>query len=442
MTLAGSIPIVCYLICFYILGDRLPIKFYVFILRAAIVFYLCLFQILKYLLPAKLINLSQGFEIKTYTRTVNVVDYINMQKIDGNYLIYPSYIPIVYIVCLLAFTVCAFITWYRYFRSLKELLLTSDIIDDDISKFIDEHPQLKKLNRKSFCVFEQEYADTPFIVGFRSLSIVLPKQKFNEKQKEYIYSHELSHILHHDIIWKALCTMALLLHWYNPFVYVLSMHHSNLCEYYADEHCTKDMSKDDQKKYVEFIIKLASVSSYNSEHDIPNFSNSFSGGKESMKKRVDFIFNKRKPSKIVRILSVLCTCVMILMSSLTVLAYDAGIEDNVPLEEAGDNSTVKITYTSDKTYSSVPKTALNFSESSCYFVDENGNIIPLFEETSNIEPHALCFHSYTSGTKEVHTLYSNGSCQIKYYKATICIKCGKCITGDLANTATWTKCPH
>lgn len=442
MTLAGSIPLVCYLIFSHILGDRLPIKFYMLILRLAIIFYLCPFQVLKYLLPKEFIQLSRDFGVETYTRTLSAVNYINMQKIDGNYLIYPRYIPFAYIVCLFAFTVCAFITWFRYFHSHRELLLTSDIVDDDISKFIDEHPRFKRLRRKCFCVFEQEYADTPFVVGFRSKSIVLPKQRFSQKQKEYIYSHELSHILHHDVIWKALCTMAVLLHWYNPFIYILASQHSSFCEYYADEYCTKCMSKDDQKDYIAFIVRLTRISSYNSEYNIPSFSNSFAGGKESMRKRIDFIFNKRKPSKIVRGLSVLCICLTVLLSSMTVFAYDGGVEDNMPLKEDGKFTDTEITYTADTTNIFATKTDLYFSESSSYFVDEDGNVTVLTEENSDIEPHVLCIHSYSAGTKRIHGLRSDGGCETEYYEAQICVKCGKCITGDYIRTVSYAKCPH
>lgn len=443
MTLAGSIPLVCYLIFSHILGDRFPVRFYMFILRAAIIFYLCPFQVLKYLLPEKLISLSHNFGVETYTRTLNTVNHVNMQKIDGNYLIYPNYVLFTYIVCLLAFTVCAFITWFRYFRSHRELLLSSDVVDgEDIVKFIDEHPQFKKLRRKSFFVFEQEYADTPFVVGFHSTSIVLPKQKFSQKQKEYIYSHELSHILHHDVIWKALCTMAVLLHWYNPLIYILASHHSNFCEYYADEYCTGYMSKDEQKDYIGFIVRLTRINSYESEYNIPSFSNSLTGGKESMKKRIDFIFNKRKPSRVIRGFSILCLCLMVLMSSMTVFAYEGGIEDNVPLEEIGDNINVTIKYTDDTSELPVTKTELKLSESCSYFVDEDGNITILDEENSDVEPYAICIHSYKAGSKQVHYLRTDGSCVIKYYEAQICTKCHKCITGDLIKTSTWPKCPH
>lgn len=439
MTLAGSIPLLCYLLLFYVVGDRLPMKFYMLLLRMSIIFYVCPFQIFKYLLPAKLLNLFSGLEI-TYQRSVDVINYIDMQKISGNYLIYPNYIPFIYVICLVCFTVRAFITWYQYFKSQKELLLTSDVLDDNLQEFIDEHPQFARLSKKSFFVFRQEHTNTPFTVGFGSHYIVLPDWGFTQKQKEYIYSHELTHILHHDVPWKALCTMAVLLHWYNPLAHLLMTQHSNACEYYADEYCTSYMSKNEQKDYISFIVRLTRVSSGRT-YSIPSFSNSFIGGKESMKKRIDFIFKERKRSRVRQILSMLCVCLVFMMSSMTVFAYSPTVEDSIPLEKIDTEESIEITWSTDNTYSLLSETDLDFSKYSSYFVDEDGNVIPLTLGTG-IEPYTLCTHVYKNGTRQVHSVYSDGSCQVKVYNAQICYKCGKCITGSLQATATFTKCPH
>lgn len=160
-----------------------------------------------------------------------------------------------------------------------------------------------------------------------------------------------------------------------------------------------------------------------------------------MKKRIDFIFKERKRSKVRQILSVLCVCLVFMMSSMTVFAYSPTIEDSIPLEEIEKGQEIKVTWTTDNTYSLLTQSDLDFSKYSSYFVDEDGNIFPLSLDAS-IEPYTLCFHVYKNGTRQVHTKYSNGSCEVKVYNAQICYKCGKCITGDLDYTATWTKCPH
>lgn len=439
MTLAGSIPLLCYIGVFYMVGNRLPMKFYMLLLKMSIIFYLCPFQVFKYVLPARLLDMFSGLEIK-YQKTVDVVNYIDMQKISGNYLIYPSYIPLIYFICLAFFSIRAFIAWCQYFKSQRELLLASDVLDDNLQKFIDEHPQFARLRRKSFCVFKQEYENTPFTVGFRSPCIVLPDWGFTQKQKEYIYSHELTHILHHDVPWKALCTMVVLLHWYNPLSYILMSQHANACEYYADEYCTDYMSKAEQKDYITFIVKLTRVSS-GIKYSIPSFSSSFIGGKESMKKRIDFIFKERKISKVRQIFSVLCVCFAFIMSGMTVFAYSPTIEDSVPLEEVGSDEKIEITWSTDTTYALSTGSNLDFSKYSSYFIDEDGNAVPL-TLGSGLEPYTLCTHVYKTGVRQVHTIYADGSCQMKFYNAQICYKCGKCITGSLDHTANWPKCPH
>lgn len=439
MSLAGTIPLLCYLFLFHIAGAKLPMNFYMLLLKMSAIFYLCPVQVIKYVLPLKLLDVFSEFSI-AYQKSIDVVNHINMQKISGNYLIYPNYIPVIYVICLSLFTLRAFLIWYQYFKSQRELLLKSDMLDDSLYEFIDEHPQFSKLRKKSFYIFSQKYVNTPFTTGFYSSYIVLPNWCFNQTQKEYIYSHELTHILHHDVTWKALCTMATLLHWYNPFIYLLVSQYSNICEYYADEYCTAYMCKEEKKDYSSFIVQLTAVGS-DIPYIAPDFSNSFTGEKELMKKRIDFIFKERKISKVRQILSVVCICLIFFMSSMTVFAYSPAIEDSVPLEEIHSDEEIEIIWSTNDTYSSLAKSDLDFSETSSYFVDEDGNIIPITLGTG-LEPYALCTHIYKDGTRQVHTKYSNGSCQIKYYEAQICIKCGKCITGELFNISTWTKCPH
>lgn len=441
MTLAGSIPFLCYLFLFHTIGDRIPMKFYILLLRMSIIFYLCPFQVTKYLLPLKLIELFHGVEM-TYQKTIDVLNYADSQEVIGkNYLIYPAYIPLIYVICLLCFSICAITIWYQYFKSYRGLLLSSDILDDDLTDFIDSHPQFSSLNKKSFCTFEQEYANTPFTTGFFAPCIVFPKWNLSEKQREFVYSHELTHILHHDTLWKALCTMAFLLHWYNPLVYLLLLEHTNACEYYTDEYCTSFMSKKDKKEYISLIVHLTNFSC-NMQYGVPNFSNSFIGGKESMKKRIDFIFKQRKPSKLRQILAVLCICLVFFTSSISVFAYTPATNDTVPLENSSTDEEVTISWSTDTTNSSLFESTLDFSKSSSYFVDETGKVTPILDE-ADAEPNALCFHAYVPGYRESHRKNTKtGSCEVKRYSAQICYKCGSCITGELMYTVNYPKCPH
>lgn len=36
----------------------------------------------------------------------------------------------------------------------------------------------------------------------------------------HVVTHELTHIRRHDNLWKALATLALYLHWFNPLVWL------------------------------------------------------------------------------------------------------------------------------------------------------------------------------------------------------------------------------
>ncbi|SHO44302.1 M56 family metallopeptidase [Anaerocolumna xylanovorans] len=82
--------------------------------------------------------------------------------------------------------------------------------------------RLKKSLRTAWLVKENVYQSdeihSPFVCGLLSPRIYLPVT-LTEKETEYIILHEKTHIKRFDYVFKLLWHAALILHWFNPFVW-------------------------------------------------------------------------------------------------------------------------------------------------------------------------------------------------------------------------------
>ena len=64
------------------------------------------------------------------------------------------------------------------------------------------------------------------------------------------------------------------------------------------------------------------------------------------------------------------------------------------------------------------------------------------EDSSLIEPYALCTHSMVDGYFRTHSPNSSGGCTVREYTAQRCKKCGYLANAVLYGTYTYPKCPH
>lgn len=76
---------------------------------------------------------------------------------------------------------------------------------------------------------------SPMLVGYRNPCIVLPDADVPEKDFQYIVMHELTHYKRRDIWYKWLVQFAVCLHWFNPFVHLMSREIDRACEFACDE---------------------------------------------------------------------------------------------------------------------------------------------------------------------------------------------------------------
>ena len=84
--------------------------------------------------------------------------------------------------------------------------------------------------------------------------ILLPEREYNKEELKIICIHELIHCKHKDILWKQLCGLVRVIHWWNPLVKQLDMDVDSWNETYCDlESITIMKSK---KRYFTTICEI------------------------------------------------------------------------------------------------------------------------------------------------------------------------------------------
>ena len=122
-------------------------------------------------------------------------------------------------------------------------------------------------------VFESEKADlgihrrirlriskkvsSPLLVGVFSPTVYIPQTELSPETERLVYRHELTHLIHGDLIYKWLGLVVNAIHWFNPFAYFLCSNISQACEVYCDMSVVEHLNADERKLYMKTILDLA-----------------------------------------------------------------------------------------------------------------------------------------------------------------------------------------
>ena len=71
----------------------------------------------------------------------------------------------------------------------------------------------------------------------------------NEKQLQYVLSHEYVHIYRYDTVTKLIATLALCIHWFNPFVWVMYILFNRDIELACDESVIRQFGEKSKSAY-------------------------------------------------------------------------------------------------------------------------------------------------------------------------------------------------
>jgi beta-lactamase regulating signal transducer with metallopeptidase domain len=109
-------------------------------------------------------------------------------------------------------------------------------------------------------VYITEAIDTPCLFGlFRPAIYITPETAENRKTLSHIIAHESAHFSHGDHIFALLRCVCLVLHWYNPLVWIAAMLSSRDSELACDEAAVKTLGESERAEYGRTLIALTNT---------------------------------------------------------------------------------------------------------------------------------------------------------------------------------------
>ena len=105
-------------------------------------------------------------------------------------------------------------------------------------------------------VYLADHITSPFVIGGRKPRIYL-LSSLSKLDQEQVILHEKYHIGRADHVIRLMAYIALVIHWFNPLVWVAYILSGQDMEMSCDEAVLKGMGRDDRAKYAETLLKVA-----------------------------------------------------------------------------------------------------------------------------------------------------------------------------------------
>lgn len=172
--------------------------------------------------------------------------------------------------------------------------------------------------------------EIPRVTGILHPNVVLPVERYSVEEWDVVFRHELTHVKHHDILFRNLTMLLCIIHFMNPFAWWLNRQMRKWSEYACDyEICCRNHKL---KKYYDVILNMAEKS-MNAQFLSVQLLESESELQERMK-HVMKCYKKKNKSKFVAGMLVAC---ITLISGSSVYAVSAA---SVSADEQWKNATV------------------------------------------------------------------------------------------------------
>lgn len=423
MTIAGTIPLLICIFLWLTQKENFHAGFGIRLLKLSIFFYLVPVQLLYHILPDSIYYAVKFWEAQEVPFDEPIQYYYNHEVIvshDGYYTWIPSWafsLCLIWLICILVF---AIIQIQKYRKLVKHISACPE----------------KETVSKNTCTIPLKNLHSPCSVGFFHSFILVPEKTLHSKYKDILYRHEFCHIKNKDAWLKLLCLIAICLHFYNPFAYVLLFMYNTLCEYVCDAYAVSNLTEKEKKEYAILL-----VNSSEKNNPLPFvWKNSFAGAKLNLKRRISYFMKKEERTCSKRLISVFLSFVSIFLCTSTILAYEP-LETTAwdPKTELKDGAFMEFRPLDSEGILS-PKRNYDFSESNVYWQSENGEPLPILNSTPEIQK--ACSHTFKAGIISYHYPNSSGGCTVKDYRITRCTQCGYEKNRTLENTITYQNCPH
>lgn len=145
---------------------------------------------------------------------------------------------------------------------------------------------------------------SPMLIGFFRPCIVLPTAEITSSDFSKIMLHEITHYKRKDMFYKWLIQLTICLHWFNPFVYIMSHMISQDCELSCDEAVMHSLDTKEHRAYGDALLNTVGIGGCYKDYVA---SVALGESKERLKERLEAIMQYQKKPKYFIIVSLLLT---------------------------------------------------------------------------------------------------------------------------------------
>ncbi|WP_336772398.1 M56 family metallopeptidase [Paenibacillus sp. MMO-58] len=193
-------------------------------------------------------------------------------------------------------------------------------------------------------IFETDQIRTPFVFGFLKPRIYIPTG-LSDEELPYIVAHEQVHISRRDYLIKPAAYLLLIIHWYNPVLWISYRLMSKDMEMSCDERVMQQMGSGVKRSYASTLLSISTNSSK------WQMGGPLAFGESDVKARITNVLAYRKPSSWVIALSMLAAVVLVtgftgnpkpLRQSMLPAATDNEIYAGYNLDKLMENKTLYV----------------------------------------------------------------------------------------------------
>lgn len=158
-------------------------------------------------------------------------------------------------------------------------------------------------------VFVTGAIQSPCLFGLGRPAIYLPTAVAEDYDAlQHVYAHELTHYYHLDFIWSVLRSVCLVIHWYNPLVWLAAKLSRQDAEMACDEGALKRIGEDERADYGRTLIHLTCRENISG---MLVAATTMTGGKKEIKERITLLMKKPRTAVYSAIVLALVTTILV-----------------------------------------------------------------------------------------------------------------------------------
>lgn len=187
----------------------------------------------------------------------------------------------------------AVILLIRYFHKrlkVRQYLEQYIIKDIETKEYYESFLKQAKIKNVRIAVIPGERQSAIFCV-IRPI-MVLPDAVLEEKTVAYMIQHEIKHYANYDLWLKFLVDLLVVIHWWNPVVYVMRKELSLAFELSNDYMVTRDMPELEKLEYAQTLVQAAKLMSNQQAYDL-----NLTGG-ECLETRIQMLLKEKTTERV------------------------------------------------------------------------------------------------------------------------------------------------